>query len=99
LANAKVKLELSRPATARAAWALANAQPTVSHDASMAKALASEVAELAAKVALQVYGSFGHTWECDLHFFMKRAWALSAAWGDATTHRQLVLAEARRRRL
>ena len=63
----------------------------------MAKALASDVAELAAKVALQVHGAIGHTWECDLHFFMQRAWALSKAWGDATTHRQLVLAEARRR--
>jgi alkylation response protein AidB-like acyl-CoA dehydrogenase len=99
LANARVKLELARPATSRAAWALASAQPTVSHDASMAKALASDVAELAAKVALEVHGAIGHTWECDLHFFMKRAWALSKAWGDATTHRQLVLAEARRRRL
>ncbi len=98
MADARVKLELSRPATYRAAWALASAQPTVSHDASMAKALASEVAELAARVAHQVYGATGSTWECDLHFFMKRAWALSKAWGDATTQRQLVLAQAPRRR-
>jgi hypothetical protein len=38
LANARVKLEFARPATYRAAWSLATAQPTVSHDASMAKA-------------------------------------------------------------
>jgi alkylation response protein AidB-like acyl-CoA dehydrogenase len=97
LANARVKLEFARPATYRAAWSLATAQPSVSHDASMAKALASDAAELAARVALQVHGAMGYTWECDLHLFMKRAWALARGWGDATTHRQLVLAEARRR--
>ena len=96
LADARVKLEFARPATYRAAWSLATAQPTVSHDASMAKALASDAADLAARVALQVHGAIGYTWECDLHFFMKRTWALSRAWGDAATHRQLVLAQARR---
>jgi alkylation response protein AidB-like acyl-CoA dehydrogenase len=96
LANARVKLEFARPAVYRAAWSLASAQPSVSHDASMAKAMASEAAELAARVALQVHGAIGYTWECDLHLFMKRAWALSKAWGDGATHRQLVLAHARR---
>jgi len=96
LAEARVKLEFARPATYRAAWSLTTAQPTVSHDTSMAKAMASDAADLAARVALQVHGAIGYTWECDLHFFMKRAWALSAAWGDAATHRRLVLAEAQR---
>ena len=97
LAEARVKLEFARPATYRAAWSLATAQPTVSHDASMAKAMASDAADLAARVALQVHGAIGYTWECDLHFFMKRTWALSRAWGDASTHRQLVLAQLRKR--
>jgi alkylation response protein AidB-like acyl-CoA dehydrogenase len=92
LADARVQLEFARPATYRAAWSLATAQPTVSHDASMAKAMASDAADRAARVALQVHGAIGYTWECDLHFFMKRTWALSRAWGDAPTHRQLVLA-------
>jgi alkylation response protein AidB-like acyl-CoA dehydrogenase len=94
LANARVKLEFARPATYRAAWSLATAQPTVSHDASMAKAMASDAADVAARVALQVHGAIGYTWECDLHFFMKRTWALAKAWGDAPTQRQLVLAQA-----
>jgi alkylation response protein AidB-like acyl-CoA dehydrogenase len=98
LANARVRLEFARPATYRAAWSLATAQSTVSHDASMAKALAADAADLAARVALQVHGAIGYTWECDLHFFMKRTWALSKAWGDAPTHRLLVLGEARRQR-
>ncbi len=94
LADARVALEFARPATYRAAWSLATAQPTLSHDASMAKAMASEAAELAARVALQVHGAIGYTWECDLHFFLKEAWALSRAWGDAAVHRRLVLAHA-----
>jgi alkylation response protein AidB-like acyl-CoA dehydrogenase len=97
LANARVKLEFARPATYRAALSLATAQPSVSHDASMAKAMASDAADLAARVALQVHGAIGYTWECDLHFFMKRTWALSKAWGDAPTHRRLVLAAVRQR--
>ena len=57
----------------------------------MAKAMASDAADLAARVALQVHGAIGYTWECDLQFFLKRTWALSRAWGDAATHRRLVL--------
>jgi alkylation response protein AidB-like acyl-CoA dehydrogenase len=91
LANARVALEFARPATYRAAWSLATAQPSLSHDASMAKAMASDAADLTARVALQVHGAIGYTWECDLHFFLKRTWALSRAWGDAATHRRLVL--------
>ena len=93
LADARVALEFARPATYRAAWSLATAQPTLSHDASMAKAMASDAADLAARVALQVHGAIGYTWECDLHFFLKQTWALSRAWGDAATHRRLVLAQ------
>jgi alkylation response protein AidB-like acyl-CoA dehydrogenase len=92
LANARVALEFARPATYRAAWSLATAQPSLSHDASMAKSMASDAADLAARVALQVHGAIGYTWECDLHFFMKRTWALSRAWGDAAMHRRFVLA-------
>ena len=28
----------------------------------------------------------GYTYEVDLHFWMKRAWALSGAWGDRAFH-------------
>ena len=32
---------------------------------------------------MQVHGAMGYSWEVDLHFYMKRAWALAGAWGDA----------------
>ena len=68
------------------------ASPTARRAASTAKAYASDAATEAARVALQVHGAIGYTWECDLHLFLKRAWALAEAWGSAADHRHAVLA-------
>jgi alkylation response protein AidB-like acyl-CoA dehydrogenase len=91
LANALVRVEFARPAVYRAAWSLDQADPESGLHASMAKALASDAASLAARTALQVHGAIGYTWEYDLHLWMKRAWALAAAWGDAAEQRARVL--------
>jgi alkylation response protein AidB-like acyl-CoA dehydrogenase len=91
LAGAQVKLEFARPVVYAAAWALDEGEPTASRSASTAKAYASDAAVEAARVALQVHGAIGYTWECDLHLFLKRAWALSESWGSAAEHRQRVL--------
>ncbi|HEY1466263.1 MAG TPA: acyl-CoA dehydrogenase family protein [Acidimicrobiales bacterium] len=92
LAGAQVQLEFARPVTYAAAWSLAHRTPDASRRASMAKAYAAEAATEAARVSLQVHGAIGYTWECDLHLFLKRAWALAPAWGDAAEHRGRVLA-------
>jgi alkylation response protein AidB-like acyl-CoA dehydrogenase len=92
LAGAQVKLEFARPVTYGAAWSSAHREPDASRRASMAKAYAAEAATEAARVSLQVHGAIGYTWECDLHLFLKRAWALAPAWGDAAEHRSKVLA-------
>jgi alkylation response protein AidB-like acyl-CoA dehydrogenase len=92
LAGAQVQLEFARPVTYAAAWSLAQRTPDASRRASMAKAYAAEAATEAARVSLQVHGAIGYTWECDLHLFLKRAWALAPAWGDAAEHRSRVLA-------
>jgi alkylation response protein AidB-like acyl-CoA dehydrogenase len=91
LAGAQVKLEFARPVVYGAAWSLDQAEPTASRAASTAKAYASDAATEAARVSLQVHGAIGYTWECDLHLFLKRAWALAEAWGSAAEHRSLVL--------
>ncbi len=91
LAGAQVKLEFARPVVYAAAWALDEGDPSASRAASTAKAYASDAATEAARVSLQVHGAIGYTWECDLHLFLKRAWALSEAWGSASDHRHLVL--------
>ena len=91
LADALVRVEFARPVVYRAAWSLQHGDPDASMHASMAKAMASEAATLAARTALQVHGAIGYTWEHDLQLWMKRAWSLAAAWGDAATHRARVL--------
>jgi alkylation response protein AidB-like acyl-CoA dehydrogenase len=90
LANALIKVEFAQPAVERAAWSVATEQPTRPRDVSMAKALATEAALDSARAAIQVHGAMGYTWECDVHLFAKKAWALGRAYGDARQHRRRI---------
>jgi alkylation response protein AidB-like acyl-CoA dehydrogenase len=90
LADALLSLEFARPIVYNAAYSLATEQETASRDASMAKCAASDAAALVARKALQCHGAIAYTVEYDLHLWMKRVWALSGAWGDATSHRRRV---------
>ncbi len=90
LADALLKVEFAKPAVYRAAWAVAEREPTRSRDVSMAKAFASDAAYRSSRSAMQVHGAIGYTWEADLQLWMKKAWALQRAWGDATFHRRRV---------
>jgi alkylation response protein AidB-like acyl-CoA dehydrogenase len=86
LATSQVKLEFARPvlysAASRGGGLAARAQALVSH----AKLAAADAADLAARTSIQVHGAMGYSWELDLHFYMKRAWALAGAWGDRNFH-------------
>jgi alkylation response protein AidB-like acyl-CoA dehydrogenase len=90
LADALLKVEFAKPAVYRAAWSVAEGEPTRARDVSMAKSLASDAAYRASRSAMQVHGAIGYTWEADLQLWMKKAWALQRAWGDATFHRRRV---------
>ena len=90
LADLKVSLEYARPAVYRAAHSVARDARCRSVDVSMAKVAASEAALRAAKVALQVHGAIGYTWEQDVHVWMRRAWSLELAWGSGAWHRARV---------
>jgi len=106
LADAYIALEMARPTVYKAAWSLdavvtttstagtaggETTAGTASRDCSMAKAVTSEAALQAARVALQVHGAIGYTWEHDLHMWLKRAWVLAASWGGVATHSDAVL--------
>ncbi len=91
LAGAQVLLEFARPVVYAGAWALDEGADDRSRAASVAKAYASDAALEAARVSLQVHGAIGYTWECDLHLWLKRTWALSEAWGSAADHRARLL--------
>jgi alkylation response protein AidB-like acyl-CoA dehydrogenase len=90
MADALLQVEFARPAIHRAAWSISVDHPDRARDVSMAKALANDAAQKAARSALQVHGAIGYTWECDLHLYMKKAWALIPACGTAIHHRRRV---------
>ncbi len=90
LADVKVALEYARPVVYRAAHSVARGSPQRALHVSMAKLAASGAATRAARVALQVHGAIGYTWEQDLHIWMRRAWSLALDWGSGAFHRERV---------
>jgi alkylation response protein AidB-like acyl-CoA dehydrogenase len=86
LADVAVALEFARPVLWRAAQALDDGANSASLHVSHAKLVATDAAYLAAESAIQVHGAMGYTYEVDLHFWMKRAWALGGAWGSRAFH-------------
>ena len=90
LADAELKVSFARPAVWAAAYGLATSSADVDREVSMAKCFASDAAEVVARKALQTHGAIGYTTEHDLHFWLKRSWALASSWGDALWHRRRV---------
>ncbi|MDW3217343.1 MAG: acyl-CoA dehydrogenase family protein [Acidimicrobiales bacterium] len=96
LANVRIANEFAAPLVYRAAWSVAHPEThdevTRGRDVSMAKATASDAVDLACRAALQCHGAIGYTFEYDLQLWLKRGWALAAAYGDARRHRDRVAA-------
>jgi alkylation response protein AidB-like acyl-CoA dehydrogenase len=90
LADCLTELSFARPVVYSAAYAMAAQLPERSTAVSTAKAMASEAALYVGRRALQCHGAMGYTVEYDLHLYMKRAWALARAYGDAAWHRRRV---------
>ena len=90
LANCAVAIEFARPVLLRAALALQTGEEAASVHVSHAKIAATDAAILTAETAIQVHGAMGYTYEVDLHFWMKRSWALAGAWGARGFHVQRI---------
>lgn len=90
LANCAVAIEFARPVLLRAALALEQGEDGASVHVSHAKVAATDAAILTAETAIQVHGAMGYTYEVDLHFWMKRSWALAGAWGSRGFHMQRI---------
>jgi alkylation response protein AidB-like acyl-CoA dehydrogenase len=93
LADVAIAIEFARPMVYVAAWSAATGAPHVEREVSTAKALASACVDRACRAALQCHGAIGYTIEYDLQLWLKRGWALAAAWGDAAWHRARVAEE------
>lgn len=90
MANCAVKTEFAKPPLYRAAYTLSQKPNHADFAVSHAKVVAGEAALLAAKNAIQCHGAMGYTWECDLHIWMKRAWALDKFWGHGGFHKNRI---------
>jgi alkylation response protein AidB-like acyl-CoA dehydrogenase len=90
LADVRIAIEFAAPLVHRAAYSMTTGDPDAALHCSMAKVRSADAAELAARAALQCHGAIGYSYEHDLHLWMKRAWALSRTWGDASWHRDRV---------
>ena len=90
LATVAVKLEFAHPVVLRAAFAAQNDHARTPIHVSHAKVAATDAAMLSAETAIQVHGAMGYTYEVDLHFWMKRCWALAGAWGDRAFHQRRI---------
>ena len=80
------ELELARSTVRAAAWTVDHAPDELPQRASLAKALAGECAMHMANEAIQMHGGIGMTDEHDIGFFLKRARAADATFGDANHH-------------
>ena len=90
LASAAVALEFAKPVVWRAAQAMDDGIESAPIHVSHAKLAAGDAALQMAETAIQVHGAMGYTYEVDLHFWMKRSWALVGAWGSRAFHMKRV---------
>lgn len=91
LATALLQLEFAAPTVAAAGFALSTGDESRVRALATAKALASDAAHTVGRAALQCHGAIGYTTEYDLQLYLKRSWALEAAWGSAAWHRSALL--------
>lgn len=67
------RLELGRVAAHYAAWASDVDDPAREHAVAMAKSFGAEAAVFVTGEDIQIHGGVGFTWDCDAHFYFKRA--------------------------
>ena len=91
IASAQVKVEFARPVVHAAAAELPLRTLASRARIAHAKIAAGSAADVAARMAVQAHGAMGMTWEVDLHFYLKRAFALNYAWGTPAVHSETVM--------
>jgi alkylation response protein AidB-like acyl-CoA dehydrogenase len=91
LADMLVRTEVARAAVYAAGVTIDD--PSVGDAAravSAAKITAGDAAVKNGKVAIQVHGGMGFTWEVDAHLYLKRAWVLDTAFGSPDAHSEFL---------
>ena len=84
------RVELARVGTHYAAWASDVDDPARETAVAMAKGYVGEAAVFVTSEDIQIHGGVGFTWDCDAHFFYKRAKQNDVMLGYQGWHRQRV---------
>jgi alkylation response protein AidB-like acyl-CoA dehydrogenase len=85
-ADMAVRAEVARSATIYATVAVRDAAADADFQASVAKVLCANAYLQNTADNIQNHGGIGFTWECDAHFYAKRARAFDATVGSRRTH-------------
>ncbi|URW76530.1 acyl-CoA/acyl-ACP dehydrogenase [Sphingomonas donggukensis] len=88
MAKMFTELELMRSAVEGALEAIDSGRSDVDQAASLAKAIAGDVAKLVSREMVQLHGGIGMTDEHDAGLFLKRSAMLETMWGNAAYHRE-----------
>jgi alkylation response protein AidB-like acyl-CoA dehydrogenase len=91
-ADMAVMVDASRSAAYYAAWSVAEDADNCAKAVSLAKSFCGDSAKSICNEGIQVHGGIGFTWELGLHFYLRRARMLEQTYGDASFHRERVLA-------
>jgi alkylation response protein AidB-like acyl-CoA dehydrogenase len=92
-ADMTTAVEAAKSVAYYAFWAIAEEAPDRALTVSMAKAWCGDTATKCGHDTVQVHGGMGFTWELGLHHYLRRTAVLASSYGDATWHRERVLAE------
>jgi alkylation response protein AidB-like acyl-CoA dehydrogenase len=91
-ADMTVSIDASRSAAYYAAWALSDRSCDAPRAVSIAKSYCGDTARYVCNESIQIHGGVGFTWELGLHYYLRRAKTLEYLYGDASYHRERVLA-------
>ncbi len=88
LANMVMEVEPMRGLVWYAAWAFDHRPQEAARDAATAKAHITDRVVQVARGAVNLHGGIGFTWECDVHFWLKRAMFDRGWLGSPEQHRE-----------
>jgi len=94
-ADMSVRAEAARAATIYATLSLRDESDDRDFQLSVAKVLAADAFVQNAADNVQNHGGMGYTWECDAHFFVKRARSFEAILGSSRRHLDAIAARLR----
>jgi alkylation response protein AidB-like acyl-CoA dehydrogenase len=92
-ADMLIKMESTRAAVYRAAWAEENEEEDAAYLISVAKAWAGPAGRFVCGQAIQLHGGVGYTWEYDIHMWFKRIKTLEQFYGSTRAHTESALAK------